>query len=333
MRWTRNPNRSTCPAWCAGNCPLSPRIGAAARPFLITWRGTTCRASPAWTRALWSGISARRRGPARRHLAGRDGRQRRRAGRTGAAGPSMAGCDLASVVTDPHSYVWQTQPLNLPAITKADDAHRLYLDYEEQYGRIDQAIYAGDYGGAGEPLVVAYGFGIKRNILRLLRAQGMRVRVVPAQTSAADVLAMNPAGVFLSNGPGDPEPVDYAIRNIRELMGRRPIFAICLGHQLLALAAGARTYKLKFGHRGANQPVKDLTTGRVWITSQNHGFCVDRDSLAGSGLEVTQINLNDQTVEALADEKRRILTVQYHPEASPGPHDTAELFRRFRERL
>lgn len=247
--------------------------------------------------------------------------------------PSMAGCDLASVVTDPHSYVWQTQPLNLPAITKADDAHRLYLDYEEQYGRIDQAIYAGDYGGAGEPLVVAYGFGIKRNILRLLRAQGMRVRVVPAQTSAADVLAMNPAGVFLSNGPGDPEPVDYAIRNIRELMGRRPIFAICLGHQLLALAAGARTYKLKFGHRGANQPVKDLTTGRVWITSQNHGFCVDRDSLAGSGLEVTQINLNDQTVEALADEKRRILTVQYHPEASPGPHDTAELFRRFRERL
>ncbi len=247
--------------------------------------------------------------------------------------PSMAGCDLARVVTDPQSYHWETEPLDLPGVTRAENSHARYVDCEAQYGHSDQAIYAGEFGKAAEPLVVAYGFGIKRNILRLLRAQGLRVRVVPAQTSACEVLAMKPAGIFLSNGPGDPEPVDYAIKSIKELMGKRPIFAICLGHQLLALAAGARTYKLKFGHRGANQPVKDLESGRVWITSQNHGFCVDRESLARTGLEVTQVNLNDQTVEALADKQRHILTVQYHPEASPGPHDTAELFARFREQL
>jgi len=247
--------------------------------------------------------------------------------------PAMSGCELASVVTDPQSYGWDSTPLDLFSITNAPNAEERYHEAEAHYGRSDAPIYEGEFGQASEPLVLAYGYGIKRNILRLLRAEGLRVRVVPAPMPAAELLAMKPAGIFLSNGPGDPEPVTYAIENIRELMGRQPIFAICLGHQLLALAAGARTFKLKFGHRGANQPVKDLESGRVFITSQNHGFCVDRDSLAGSGLEVVQINLNDQTVEALSDEKRHIYAVQYHPEASPGPHDTAGLFRRFRNQL
>ena len=247
--------------------------------------------------------------------------------------PAMSGCDLASVVTDPKSYGWDCGPIDLFSVTNAPNAGERYQEEEARYGRSDAPVYEGEFGKPSEPLVLAYGFGIKRNILRLLRVQGLRVRVVPAPTPAAELLAMKPAGIFLSNGPGDPEPVTYAIDNIRQLLGKRPIFAICLGHQLLALAAGARTYKLKFGHRGANQPVKDLETGRVFITSQNHGFCVDRDSLAGSGLEVAQINLNDQTVEALEDTKRRIYTVQYHPEASPGPHDTAGLFRRFRDQL
>jgi carbamoyl-phosphate synthase small subunit len=177
--------------------------------------------------------------------------------------------------------------------------------------------------------VIAFDFGIKRNILRLLRSHGCRVMVVPAQTSAKDVLAKKPDGVFLSNGPGDPAPVTYAVETIRKLLGKVPIFGICLGQQLLGLALGGRTYKLKFGHRGANHPVKNLMTGKIEITSQNHGFCVDLDSLAGLDVESTHLNLNDNTSEGIRCEKLKAFAVQYHPESSPGPHDSRYLFQDF----
>ncbi len=180
----------------------------------------------------------------------------------------------------------------------------------------------------GRHFVVAYDFGIKRNILRNLVHAGCRVRVVPASTPAEDVLAMQPDGVFLSNGPGDPAAVPYAIDAVRGLVGKVPIFGICLGHQILGLALGGRTYKLKFGHHGGNQPVKDLTTGKVEITSQNHGFAVDVESLGGKA-ELTHVNLNDQTVEGLRHNELPLFSVQYHPESSPGPHDANYLFRRF----
>jgi carbamoyl-phosphate synthase small subunit len=181
---------------------------------------------------------------------------------------------------------------------------------------------------AAGPLIVAYDFGIKYNILRSLVGAGCRVRVVPAGTTAADVLAARPDGVFLSNGPGDPDAVPYALDNVAALVGRVPIFGICLGHQILGLALGGRTFKLKFGHHGANHPVLDLTTRKVEITAQNHGFAVDVDSLKGRA-ELSHVNLNDRTVEGLAHTREPLFSVQYHPEASPGPHDAAYLFRRF----
>jgi carbamoyl-phosphate synthase small subunit len=177
--------------------------------------------------------------------------------------------------------------------------------------------------------VVAFDFGIKYNILRLLQSFGCAVTVVPASTSAQDVLALKPDGVFLSNGPGDPAAVTYAVATIKQLIGKLPIFGICLGHQLLGLALGAKTYKLKFGHRGANHPVKDLNTGKIHITSQNHGFCVDSESLAALGVKMTHVNLNDNTCEGLSDMNRKLFCVQYHPEASPGPHDSIYLFKTF----
>jgi carbamoyl-phosphate synthase small subunit len=178
--------------------------------------------------------------------------------------------------------------------------------------------------------IVAFDYGIKYNILRKLRQRGFRVQVVPATATANEVLSYKPAGVFLSNGPGDPEALDYAHSAVRDLMGAVPIFGICLGHQILGFSFGGRTFKLKFGHRGANQPVKDLPSGRVSITSQNHGFAVDPTSLKSSDVEITQINLNDQTVEGMRHKKLPIFSVQYHPEASPGPHDADGLFDRFR---
>ena len=179
--------------------------------------------------------------------------------------------------------------------------------------------------------VVAYDCGIKHNILRQLRMAGCEVTVVPAATSAEAVLEMRPHGVFLSNGPGDPEAVPYLIESVCRLLGRVPVFGICLGHQIMGLAGGGRTYKLKFGHHGANHPVKDLATGKVEITAQNHGFAVEPESVAGHGWEPTHVNLNDGTCEGLAHREWPAFSVQYHPEASPGPHDANYLFHRFTE--
>ncbi len=181
--------------------------------------------------------------------------------------------------------------------------------------------------------VVAYDFGAKRSILKCLVDAGCRVTVVPASTTADEALALKPDGIFLSNGPGDPEGVPYAIEAARKLVARLPVFGICLGHQILGLAFGGKTYKLKFGHRGGNQPVKDLATGKVEITSQNHGFCVDLKTLNPDEIETTHVNLNDQTSEGLRHRKLPVFSVQYHPEASPGPHDARHLFRRFADMM
>ncbi|MBN1288514.1 MAG: glutamine-hydrolyzing carbamoyl-phosphate synthase small subunit [Actinobacteria bacterium] len=197
-----------------------------------------------------------------------------------------------------------------------------------------EAIYTWDKGCDRDHRfnIVAYDFGIKRNILRLFASRSCRVTVVPADTSAEEVLDLKPDGIFLSNGPGDPSAVTYAIESVRRLLGKKPVFGICLGHQILGLALGGETYKLKFGHRGANQPVMNLDTGKVEITSQNHGFAVRADSLEGldSGeVEVTHLNLNDNTTEGIRCRKLGAFSVQYHPEASPGPHDSRYLFESF----
>jgi len=211
--------------------------------------------------------------------------------------PGLVGRDLVKEVTITEPYVWEDKA--------AGDC-----DFE----------------------VVAYDFGIKRNILRLLTSRGCRVTVVPARATPEEILALKPDGVFLSNGPGDPAAVTYAIESIRGLLGKTPVFGICLGHQLLGLALGGTTYKLKFGHRGANQPVMHKATERVEITAQNHGFAVDTESLAGcefGEVELTHWNLNDMTSEGMRCEKAGAFSVQYHPEAAPGPHDSRYLFDSF----
>ena len=191
---------------------------------------------------------------------------------------------------------------------------------------------AGEYEpGEPRPRILAFDFGMKRNIARLLTREGMDVTMTPATTTAQEVEAFRPDGVFLSNGPGDPAALGYIFTEVKKLVGRYPIFGICLGHQILGLAFGGKTYKLKFGHRGANHPVKDMKTGRIEITVQNHGFCVDPDSLPEKDVEITHWNLNDRTVEGLAHRHLPVFCVQYHPEASAGPHDSEYLFARFRD--
>jgi carbamoyl-phosphate synthase small subunit len=196
----------------------------------------------------------------------------------------------------------------------------------------DPAWYKSHQYDPHGPLIVAYDTGIKRNILKMMTDRGLRITVVPAHTTADDVLAINPAGVFLSNGPGDPAAVTYMIENTRQLLGKLPIFGICLGHQILALALGGKTEKMRFGHRGGNQPVKNLLTGVIEISSHNHGFAVTPDSDL-SGAEVTHINLNDNTIEGLRHVELGAFSVQYHPEASPGPHDSLYLFDEFVDRV
>jgi carbamoyl-phosphate synthase small subunit len=227
----------------------------------------------------------------------------------------MDGTDLARVVSTKTRYNFDASdprfqgndPLLPPSLVQDAEARKLH--------------------------VVAYDFGIKQNILRMLAREGCKVTVVPAETTADDVLSLKPDGVFLSNGPGDPEPVDYAVNAIRNMMGRVPVFGICLGHQLCGLALGGRTYKLKFGHHGGNHPVKNYATGKVEITAHNHNFAVDPDSINANDVELTHVDLNDNTLEGLRHKTLPLFSVQYHPEAAPGPHDSHYLFRDFRQMM
>ena len=219
--------------------------------------------------------------------------------------PSMAGLDLATRVSTRSAYGWDQS--------------------------VERCSPSDPMESAAEPCchVVAFDYGIKRNILRRLVHAGARVTVVPAQTTAEDVLALKPDGIFLSNGPGDPEPLEFQSAQVRKLIGKKPIFGICLGQQILGLALGGKTYKLKFGHRGANHPVLNQITNKVEITSHNHGFAVDPDSLNLNEIELTHVNLNDQTLEGFRHRNEPVFCVQYHPEASPGPHDSHYLFGDF----
>ncbi|MBV8866902.1 MAG: glutamine-hydrolyzing carbamoyl-phosphate synthase small subunit [Acidobacteriaceae bacterium] len=225
--------------------------------------------------------------------------------RAARSAPCMAGRNLVSRVSTSKSYSWSE------AMNPVSPSDKLAAAAEPRFH------------------VIAFDYGIKRNILRHLVQIGSRLTVVPAGTTAEDVLSLKPDGIFLSNGPGDPEPLVQEAAEVRKLVGRVPVFGICLGHQLLGLALGGKTYKLKFGHHGANHPVLNQQTGKVEITSQNHGFCVDPDSLRSSEIAITHINLNDRTVEGFRHRSEPVFCVQYHPEAAPGPHDSHYLFREF----
>ncbi|MBX7148221.1 glutamine-hydrolyzing carbamoyl-phosphate synthase small subunit [bacterium] len=223
--------------------------------------------------------------------------------------PSMEGQDLAKTVSSTKKSEWKEGVVTL----------------EEELSKKRSKVKAKYH-------VVAYDFGMKQNISRLLTSHGCKVTIVPSNTPAEEVLKYNPDGIFLSNGPGDPAMCEEPIKNVKKLLGKKPMFGICLGHQIMALALGAKTYKLKFGHHGGNQPVMDVTTGKVEITSQNHGFAVD-DTTLPKDVTVTHINLNDRTVEGIEHKKQQAFCVQYHPEAAPGPHDSAYLFKRFTDMM
>jgi carbamoyl-phosphate synthase small subunit len=238
------------------------------------------------------------------------------------ASPGLVGRDLVKDVTCQQSYDWNEGRWERSAGYRSRGADEGAKKARRKAPSFEAPRY----------FVVAYDYGIKFNILRGLAESGCRVRVIPASTSAEEALALNPDGIFLSNGPGDPDAVPYAKEIVQKLIGKKPIFGICLGHQIMGLALGGKTYKLKFGHHGGNQPVMDLTTRKVEITTQNHGFAVDADSLKGAA-EVTHLNLNDNTVEGLAHRELPIFSVQYHPESSPGPHDASYLFKRFVEMM
>jgi len=237
------------------------------------------------------------------------------------ASPQMAGADLASEVTcSEQFYILET-----PESREKRKNLRHIKEYHADFTKVSEETFE----NSPLPSVAVFDFGIKFNILRKLIGRGFKVAVLPSTTKADDVLSEGYDGILLSNGPGDPEAVKYAIETIRRLLGKKPLFGICLGHQLLGLALGGKTFKLKFGHRGENQPVMDTTTGKVEISSQNHGFAVQPGSINDSNMVITHINLNDGTIEGLSSEKLQAFSVQYHPESSPGPHDTDYLFDRF----
>lgn len=239
------------------------------------------------------------------------------------SGEGMVGMDFVREVTAPQPYQWDPdgKQSRVWTIVKGSGGANVEVDPNgEVFQKLPPVAHR----------IVAYDFGLKHNILRHLRQEGFGVTVVPATTPPADVLAMKPDGVFLGNGPGDPAALNYAHETVRALLGKTPIFGICLGHQVLGYAYGGKTYKLKFGHHGGNQPVKDLSTGKVTITAQNHGFAVDPESLPAN-VEVTHINLNDGTVEGMRHREAPVFSVQYHPEAAPGPHDATYFFGQFRK--
>ena len=229
----------------------------------------------------------------------------------------IVGVDLVKEVAHPQPFVW-------------DPDNKLSRNWKIERNAVGQMEYSDELRPADIP-IVAFDFGIKYNILRRLRQRGFHIQVVPPQTTASEAMAYKPRGIFLSNGPGDPDPLNYAHNTVRELIGHIPIFGICLGLEILGFSFGGRCFKLKFGHRGANQPVKNLEDGNVAITSQNHGFAVDVASMRNPDVEVSQINLNDRTIEGLRHKKHPVFGVQYHPEASPGPHDASYLFDQFRQ--
>ena len=229
--------------------------------------------------------------------------------------PEMEGSDFVKEVSTENPYLWEAESREWTIPNTCTGQASNFLDLPPAQHRI-----------------VAFDFGIKYNILRRLRQAGFEVEVLPARASAADVLSRNPDGIFLSNGPGDPAALGYIHEQMRQLIGKKPIFGICLGNQILGHAFGGKTFKLKFGHRGGNQPVKDLRSGRISITSQNHGFAVDPDSLP-SNVEVTHINLNDDTVEGIRHKEHPVFSVQYHPEAAPGPNDASYFFREFADMI